>query len=120
MGLSARLALVPCLILAGANPRAEAAATGSLSGVLKDATGRPVPGADLRLISSALPGDRLLVTDGAGAFRFDLLLPGSYAVQVRKEGFQLLKASFIVQEGQEQKVQLTLTARAPRAEDGSG
>ncbi len=120
MGLSPRLAIVPCLLLAVPGLRGQATRPGSLSGHLTDGAGRPVSGAAMRLLSSALPGDRLMVTDGGGAFRFVLLQPGSYAVQASKAGFLPLRASFIVQEGRERKVQLTLTAPAPRAANGSG
>jgi hypothetical protein len=58
---------------------------GSIAGtVVDDATGAPIAGAAV-VLSGAGEGET--TSDGAGAFRFDDLLPGDYSVEIRAAGF---------------------------------
>src|ERR1017187_4681670 len=58
--------------------------TGSVSGVVKDGTGAPVPGATVKVTGAQAPRDT--VTTASGAFKFAVLLPGSYVVTAELKG----------------------------------
>ncbi|MFN8012747.1 MAG: von Willebrand factor type A domain-containing protein [Holophagaceae bacterium] len=115
MGLSRSLALVPCLLLAGAALPAQTPATAVLSGTVVDAGGAPVAGATVRLASLALPSDRVVSTDARGAFRFSLLLAGSYTVQITKEGFASARTQVVLVAGQEFRSSFRLASEAAAA-----
>lgn len=61
--------------------------TGTLSGRVTDEDGGALPGATVEARSPSLQGTRVVVTDGAGAWRLALLPPGEYTVTVTLEGF---------------------------------
>ncbi|MFI5181551.1 MAG: carboxypeptidase regulatory-like domain-containing protein [Thermoanaerobaculia bacterium] len=63
---------------------AFAGETGSVSGVVKDGTGAPVPGATVTITGAQAP--RNTVTGAAGAFKFPVLLPGNYVVTAELKG----------------------------------
>ena len=75
-------------ILLGA-PLAHAQTTGSITGVVSDASGALLPG-----VSITLSGERLIsgtltqVSDTSGVYRFDRLVPGSYNVKFELQGFR--------------------------------
>jgi Ca-activated chloride channel family protein len=114
MGLSVRLALVPCLILAGALA-AQTNATGTLVGTVLERSGAPISGATVRISSSALPGDRVTTTDAGGTFRFSLLLPGTYTVRITKDGYSSQQGQAAVVQGQELKLGFRLASEATAA-----
>lgn len=70
-------------------PAKAQVATGTIAGVIEDSGGGVLPG-----VSVSLSGDRLLggtttqVTDTGGAYRFDRLPPGSYALKFELQGFR--------------------------------
>ncbi|MBM3808019.1 MAG: TonB-dependent receptor [Acidimicrobiia bacterium] len=73
-----------------ATPLASAqVTTGSIAGVVTDASGAVLPGATI-----TLSGDRLIggpqtqVSDTTGAYRFDRLVPGAYTVKFELQGFR--------------------------------
>ena len=68
--------------------RAEAQVTGSIYGVVKDASGGVLPGATVTATSPALQRESIAtVTGETGAYRFSLLPAGLYAVHVELAGF---------------------------------
>jgi hypothetical protein len=58
--------------------------TGSISGVVKDGSGLPVPGASVKITGAQAPRDT--VTNSSGAFKFSTLLPGDYVVTAELKG----------------------------------
>jgi hypothetical protein len=72
------------LALLVAATAAWAGETGSISGVVKDGTGAPVPGASVKITGAQAPRDT--VTTSSGAFKFAVLLPGSYVVTAELKG----------------------------------
>ena len=70
--------------------------TGSLSGTITDPQGAVVAGATVTLTSNVATGERSAVTDSNGAFDFQALLPGTYAVNVEAKGFKKAIARDIV------------------------
>src|SRR5206468_957078 len=84
------LALV-ILALLLAQPRAAAAqgsVTGTLRGIVLDATGGVLTGASVRLTSTATNTSQTVVTREAGRYAFVGVLPGPYALRVELEGFK--------------------------------
>jgi hypothetical protein len=65
--------------------------TGGLQGTVKDQTGAVVPKARVVLSGSSLLGNKELVTDASGYFRFANLPPGSYTITVTAQGFKTYK-----------------------------
>ena len=83
---------LPALLAAGAVllPRMADAQglTGSLVGTVKDEQGAVVPGALVRLTSSALiGGPAMTTTNERGQLRFPVLPPGSYGLDIELTGF---------------------------------
>ncbi len=64
----------------------QSAVTGSMSGVVLDATGAVVNGAKATLTGPT--GNSTVTTESDGKFNFRSLAPGMYSVKVEKEGFR--------------------------------
>jgi Carboxypeptidase regulatory-like domain len=65
--------------------------TSSIEGIVSDSTGRPVDGADIRLLGGGLA----TVTDSTGKFEFAMLAAGSYIVRARRQG--LMSGNYVMQ-----------------------
>jgi hypothetical protein len=94
-------------ILLGSLP-ALAADTGSISGVVFDQGGTLVEDAVVTLTGDPLPGERTTTTDANGAYRFPLLLPGSYLVVVTKEGTGTARRNVTVQVDRDSQTDIVL------------
>lgn len=68
--------------------RALAQATGQVSGVVSDPSGRVIPSASVELISNATAQARTTASSGDGAYTFPLVSPGVYQVRVSMNGFK--------------------------------
>jgi Carboxypeptidase regulatory-like domain len=87
MGVFA-LVLVAFLIFA---PESRAqVSTGSLSGTVSDAQGAVIGGAEISLVNKETNASYKAVSDSNGAFRFTLLPPGTYRMEISKDGFRKL------------------------------
>ena len=62
--------------------------TGSITGVVKDATGLAVAGAGVKLVQTGTGAERQSVTGERGDFVFSSVPPGEYAVVVTQSGFK--------------------------------
>lgn len=60
---------------------------GSITGVLKDASGAVLPGATVVVTNKETGRSVTLVTDGSGTYRVGDLDPGRYSVRIEKAGF---------------------------------
>src|SRR3954469_13415373 len=88
----ARAALVFLLVLLPAVAMAQAVATGTISGVVRDASGGVLPGVTVEAASPALIEKvRTAVTDGQGVYRIINLRPGTYAVTFTLTGFATVR-----------------------------
>jgi hypothetical protein len=89
---------------------AQISGTGAITGTIHDPAGAVVPGASVTATNLATGLTRQVVSSGTGDFAIQLLQPGTYRVQVTKEGFA--KADFpniIVNVTQIASVNATLT-----------
>ena len=82
MRFIARFLLSLALLVAAT--AAWAGETGSISGIVKDGTGTPVPGATVKVTGAQAPHDT--VTSSGGTFKFAVLLPGDYVVTAELKG----------------------------------
>lgn len=67
---------------------AQGVQTGSVRGVVRDATGAVLSQATVRVQSPSLQGSRVTTSDGAGAYRLAGLAPGDYTVTFEFAGLQ--------------------------------
>src|SRR5436190_23080625 len=71
---------------------AQSATTGSIAGVVRDATGAALPGVTVEAASPALIEKvRTVVTDGEGQYKIVDLRPGTYTVTFTLPGFSTVK-----------------------------
>ncbi len=78
-------------LLLSASVIAWSFAGGSISGVVKDASGGLVPGASLTLVNSALKSEFKAVTDARGFYSLPALPVGHYDLTIDAQGFQTQK-----------------------------
>ncbi len=92
----------------------EAQVTGSIYGVVKDASGGVLPGATVTATSPALQRESVsTVTTEAGAYRLSLLPAGLYGVRVELAGFNTLtRTDIAVAVNQEVALDVTLDVAA--------
>lgn len=62
--------------------------TGSISGVIKDPSGAPLPGVRVTLVSPATRAQRTALSDASGAFQFMQLEPANWALSAEAPGFK--------------------------------
>lgn len=86
------LALI--LILATAAMAQET--TGGLQGTVKDPSGAVVPNAQVVVAGAALVGNKEVVTDATGYYRFANLPPGTYTITVTAKDFKTLKREGLI------------------------
>jgi hypothetical protein len=101
--------LIPLSILlaaAGLAPLSPAqSVTGSVSGTLLDSAGAVIAGAPVQLVNEISQQARENTTNGAGAFQFTSILPGSYTLKIAKPGFKSYEQKGIII-GAQEKVDL--------------
>src|SRR5882762_1743443 len=82
------LTLIAVLSLVGIGVlHGQTAVTGGIEGNVTDASGAAISGATVEAINVGDAVVRQTVTNGDGAYRFPSLIPGTYSVTVKKEGF---------------------------------
>jgi len=75
------------LLLFAAPALAQTPGTGAIQGTVYDPSGRTVAKASVSIQNDATHMSRVVVTNGDGAFVAPLLVPGSYSLAVKVEGF---------------------------------
>jgi hypothetical protein len=86
-GFTGFSALMLALIAAPAALVAQGTTTSALMGVVRDAKGKPVSGATVRIASPAMiGGERVMRTMENGSYRFPVLPPGRYRIVVEAPG----------------------------------
>jgi TonB-dependent receptor len=99
------LLIVLALCLSGIRNASAAAASGAVSGVIKDPSGAVVPGARIVL----QPGAATVATDAQGSFSIRDLAPGTYTATVSYVGFGNSVSTVVVSSGQTAALNVTLT-----------
>jgi hypothetical protein len=83
-------------VLAGWNSLlAQATATGSIIGVVTDATGAALPAASVTATNAGTNAQRTTTSGTGGQYRFDLLPGGAYTIRVESSGFSPTEAKDI-------------------------
>lgn len=92
---------------------AQGATTSALSGLVRDPSGRPVAGALVRISSPAMiGGEKVARTSENGSYRFPVLPPGRYRIQVEANGFTALTGSEVLELGRTSSVNWKFQAAA--------
>src|SRR4051812_27349412 len=78
------------LTVAAMSARAQVAA-GSITGVVKDPAGQPVPGVAVTTTDVATSRQRVTITTGDGAYTAAGLPPGRYRIDVELSGFKPIR-----------------------------
>jgi hypothetical protein len=82
-------ALLMCLCAMSGVPKLSAqVSTASLSGIVTDASGAPIAGAEVTLKNTQQTASRSAKTGSSGEYVISALQPGTYAITVRATGFQ--------------------------------
>ncbi|MGE5347311.1 MAG: carboxypeptidase regulatory-like domain-containing protein, partial [Acidithiobacillales bacterium] len=89
---------------------AFAGETGSISGVVKDGTGMPVPGATVKAVGAQAP--RTVVSVESGRFNFPKLLPGNYVVTAELTGLGTASQKVLVSVDSDSQLTLVLVQTA--------
>jgi Carboxypeptidase regulatory-like domain/TonB-dependent Receptor Plug Domain len=106
-------------------------ATGTITGIVSDASGAIVPGAVVKIVDEGTNSERSLATDNTGNYVAARLLPGKYRVEVNLPGFQsqakvglvlsidqTMRVDFTLQPGEQRQV-VTVVARAEQLVEAS-
>lgn len=64
---------------------------GIVTGLATDPSGSPVPGVSVTLLNSSTGGKRSVFTNGAGAYSFPDVAPGSYRLNAEARGFRSIE-----------------------------
>lgn len=100
------------LVFAVAQAFAQAqGSTGSITGVVSDATGAVVPNATVTLTSQATNQTQTVTTSDDGIYRFVLLQPGNYTVKTTASNFGEATLDVEVQVGRTTDANVTLGAK---------
>lgn len=83
--------------------------TGSISGVIKDQSGAPVPGVPIKLLNPATRTHRTTLADANGTFQFVQLEPGNWPLSAEAPGFKRITIpAVIVQVDQVTHIEITM------------
>ncbi|HET9225779.1 MAG TPA: TonB-dependent receptor, partial [Thermoanaerobaculia bacterium] len=93
------------LVLAGS---AHAQQTGSVSGIVQDESGQPLPGATVTIQGPLLPAGQTEVSRENGAFDFEKLPAGDYQLTAEISGMGTAERAVIVAVGRDTQVNLGL------------
>ncbi len=85
---AATLRLFCLLLVCSVGVCAQSQTTGNIEGVVRDANGAVVAGADVTVTSKATGDERKVTTDESGAYAVTLLPSGKYRVQINASGFR--------------------------------
>jgi len=99
-----RIALLALLAAA----LAGAQSTANLKGLVKDEQGHPVGEARVRLFRQETNASVSVLTDSAGQFKVERLVPGQVVLQVDKAGFRSVSRPLALSSGAENSLEITL------------
>ena len=79
-----------------------------ISGVVRDGSGAPIPGAAVKVVNEAANTVVDLFTDAQGAYRVETATPGAYRVEVTLDGFEPAVRRVTIVAGQSPAADVTL------------
>src|SRR5262249_25413214 len=91
---------------------AQQTGSGTVQGVVRDATSAVVAGAKVTIVHTATTTKNATTTNDVGFFGFPPVLPGGYTVTVEAAGMQTWEGRFLLQVGQTAEVSPTLRVGA--------
>jgi len=111
------LTLIAVLSLAGIGVlHGQTAVTGGIEGNVTDASGAAISGATVEATNLGDSVARQTVTNSDGAYRFPSLIPGTYSVTVKKQGFaQFTRAGTRIDAGIGVRIDAKLPVGGPTA-----
>ena len=100
------------LVLLVTATAAFAGETGSISGVVKDGSGLPVPGATVKVSGPQMPAGYTNVSRANGTYSFPILIPGAYTVEAELKGLGKAAKSVNVSVDTDYQIELALVQTA--------
>jgi Carboxypeptidase regulatory-like domain len=100
------------LVLVIATTAAWAGETGSISGVVKDGSGLPVPGATVKVSGPQMPAGYTTVSRANGTYAFPKLLPGAYTVEGELKGLGKVARKLNISVDTDYQIELVLVQTA--------
>jgi len=86
--------------------------TSAISGIVRDSTRAPVPGATVEVINEDTGIGLPTITNQDGVYRAGALVPGRYRIQISLDGFEpFLRGPVVVEVGQTIAIDVTLTLK---------
>ncbi len=107
-----RSLLVAFVCLAFVVPLASAQTTGSVSGVVRNKDGGPLPGVTVTISGTQMPRGQTTTTLSDGSFRFQALLPGTYHLVAELSGMGRFEQDVVVSLGRDTEVRPTVSMTA--------
>jgi hypothetical protein len=104
--------LIAFACLALVVPLALAQTTGSVSGVVRDKDGAPLPGATVTIKGPQNPRGQMTTTLSDGSFKFQALVPGVYHLTAELPGMGKFEQDVVVSLGKDTEVRPTVSMRA--------
>jgi hypothetical protein len=86
--VSALLVCFVVLFISASSALAQTAGTGALTGTVTDPSGAVISGATVTATNLGTGQTRTTTTDASGSYKFSLLPPGNYSVQLSAAGFK--------------------------------
>ena len=86
----------------------QAADTGTISGAVFDSTGTPVADATVKISGDPLPIGRSVESDANGSYTLEYLEPGTYILEVAKEGIGTARRAVVAEVGRDTQVDLVI------------
>ena len=104
----ATIAVCLVLLLVGVGIALGQETTGGLQGTVKDQSGAVIPNAKVVATTGTLVGEKTIVTDNSGYYRFANMPPGDYTLSVTATGFATAERKFVLEVGHLPTVDFTL------------
>jgi iron complex outermembrane recepter protein len=82
---------------------------GAITGIVRDGSGAPVPGAAVRLVNEATRAAVEAVSDQQGAYRAEPLTPGAWRLETALDGFEPTARRLVLDAGQTVAADVTLS-----------
>ena len=98
--------LIPCFAVLMSLPAFGQSASATLSGTIQDQNSAALPGVVVTIVNDATSLERTATTNADGAFTVPLLLPGTYTLTAKRDGFTTVRVPNVVLNVGDQKTML--------------